>query len=90
MQTVLVVFAVMCGLSGLMAIGVLLGRAPLAGSCGGLANLGDDGACSVCGRPPDEACGGALRVARRAPDPLDEPRRPDSGRAAVRDAAADP
>lgn len=32
-----------------MAIGVLLGRKPLAGSCGGMAALGMDTACEICG-----------------------------------------
>ena len=32
-----------------MAIGVMRGRAPISGSCGGLNNLGVDGACEICG-----------------------------------------
>jgi len=32
-----------------MAVGVLHGRAPIAGSCGGLNNLGEAGACEICG-----------------------------------------
>lgn len=32
-----------------MAVGVLFGRAPLSGSCGGLAQLGFD--CDVCEKP---------------------------------------
>ena len=35
-----------------MAIGVLLGGKPLAGSCGGLAQAGLDGDCKICGRTP--------------------------------------
>lgn len=31
-----------------MAIGVLLGRKPLSGSCGGMAALGMDTACEIC------------------------------------------
>ncbi|MCH2567452.1 MAG: (Na+)-NQR maturation NqrM [Pseudomonadales bacterium] len=34
---------------GIMAIGVLSGRHPITGSCGGLNNLGVDGACEICG-----------------------------------------
>ena len=44
----LVLIAVVAG----MAIGVMKGRAPLAGSCGGLNNLGIDGACEICGGNP--------------------------------------
>jgi len=39
---------------GLMAIGVLLGRKPLAGSCGGLNQAGLDGECKVCGKKPEQ------------------------------------
>lgn len=35
-----------------MAIGVMMGRKPLAGSCGGLAQVGLDGECKVCGKTP--------------------------------------
>ncbi len=43
--SLLVVALVIAG----MAIGVLLGRAPIKGSCGGLGALGVSGACEVCG-----------------------------------------
>lgn len=32
-----------------MAIGVMAGRAPIKGSCGGLGKLGVAGACEICG-----------------------------------------
>lgn len=32
-----------------MAVGVLHGRAPISGSCGGLNNMGEAGACEICG-----------------------------------------
>ncbi len=35
-----------------MAVGVLAGRAPIKGSCGGLGALGIDGACEICGGDP--------------------------------------
>lgn len=31
-----------------MAVGVLLGRKPLAGSCGGMSAIGMDVACDIC------------------------------------------
>ena len=37
-----------------MAIGVMRGRPPIAGSCGGLNNLGVDGACEICGGNPEK------------------------------------
>ena len=36
-----------------MAIGVLYGREPISGTCGGLNNLGVDGACEICGGDPN-------------------------------------
>ena len=44
----LILMAVVAG----MAIGVIRGRAPISGSCGGLNNLGVDGACEICGGNP--------------------------------------
>jgi hypothetical protein len=35
-----------------MAIGVLLGRPPIKGSCGGMGALGIDTACEICGGDP--------------------------------------
>ena len=35
-----------------MAIGVLAGRAPIKGSCGGVGALGIDAACDLCGGDP--------------------------------------
>lgn len=45
----LVVFLAMLLVVGLMAIGVIMGRKPIAGSCGGIANLGIEKECSICG-----------------------------------------
>lgn len=44
----LILMAVVAG----MAIGVIRGREPISGSCGGLNNLGVDGACEICGGNP--------------------------------------
>ena len=32
-----------------MSVGVIMGRKPIAGSCGGIANLGIEKECSICG-----------------------------------------
>jgi hypothetical protein len=37
-----------------LALGVIFGRKPLAGSCGGIANLGIDKQCSLCGGNPQK------------------------------------
>lgn len=37
-----------------MSIGVMRGRAPIAGTCGGLNNIGIGGACEICGDDPEK------------------------------------
>lgn len=46
--SMLVIGLVMAG----MAVGVLAGRAPIKGSCGGMGSLGIDTACDICGGDP--------------------------------------
>lgn len=48
-MTWLVTFAVLLLVVLGMAVGVIAGRKPLAGSCGGIANLGIEKECSICG-----------------------------------------
>ena len=45
----LVVFLTMLLVVSMMAVGVIMGRKPIAGSCGGIANLGIEKECSICG-----------------------------------------
>jgi len=45
----LTVFLVMLLVVFGMSIGVIMGRKPIAGSCGGIANLGIEKECSICG-----------------------------------------
>ncbi|MEP4148123.1 MAG: (Na+)-NQR maturation NqrM [Halioglobus sp.] len=35
-----------------MAVGVIMGRGPIKGSCGGMGALGIDTACDICGGDP--------------------------------------
>lgn len=51
-----------------MAVGVLSGRKPITGSCGGLNNVGVGGACEICG-------GDTTKCEERdsVDDPLDDP-----------------
>ncbi|WP_421682002.1 (Na+)-NQR maturation NqrM [Stutzerimonas urumqiensis] len=48
-MTWLIVFGVMLLVVLGMSIGVIMGRKPIAGSCGGIANLGIEKECSICG-----------------------------------------
>ncbi|MDO4231995.1 MAG: (Na+)-NQR maturation NqrM [Lautropia sp.] len=45
----LVSFIVMLLVVAGMAVGVMAGRKPIAGSCGGIANLGIEKVCGICG-----------------------------------------
>lgn len=53
MTTVLLAFLIMLLLVAGMAVGVLFGRKPISGSCGGMKALGMDMACEICGGDPD-------------------------------------
>ncbi|MBB3140072.1 (Na+)-NQR maturation NqrM [Halomonas organivorans] len=55
MSTFLVVLAFMLVIMAAMAVGVILGRKPIEGSCGGLNKLGLKEGCEVCGGK-DEVC----------------------------------
>ena len=48
MDIFFVVFAVMLMLVIAMSVGVILGRKPISGSCGGMSALGMEVACDVC------------------------------------------
>lgn len=48
MGTFIVVFVFMLVVVLLMAVGVVMGRRPISGSCGGLSGLGLKSACDVC------------------------------------------
>lgn len=43
---------VICLVMAAMAVGVINGRAPIKGSCGGIGALGIDAACEICGGDP--------------------------------------
>lgn len=49
METFILVLVVLLVIVIAMSVGVLLGRKPIAGSCGGMAALGMDTACDICG-----------------------------------------
>lgn len=53
MTTIILTFFFMVMLISLMAIGVIFGRKPISGSCGGMKVLGMDVECEICGGNPD-------------------------------------
>ena len=54
MTTALLAFGLMALIMAGMAVGVMMGRQPISGSCGGAARLGIGGKCSLCGDDPSE------------------------------------
>jgi hypothetical protein len=51
-MTLLLAFLIMLLVVAAMAVGVLFGREPIAGSCGGMKALGIDMECEICGGDP--------------------------------------
>ena len=49
MAEILITFVILLTIVGAMSVGVLMGRKPISGSCGGLANAGVGGPCEICG-----------------------------------------
>ncbi len=49
MDMFIVVFTFMLLFVVLMAVGLILGRKPIKGSCGGMSAVGMEAACDVCG-----------------------------------------
>ena len=47
--TIFVVFAFMLLVVVAMSVGVLMGRKPISGSCGGMSAIGMEVACDICG-----------------------------------------
>ena len=48
MSTVLITFSILLLIFIAMSIGVVFGRKPIAGSCGGLKTMGEIGDCEIC------------------------------------------
>ncbi|ETI61907.1 (Na+)-NQR maturation NqrM [Marinomonas profundimaris] len=49
MLTIILAFVLMLLLVAAMSVGVLMGRKPISGSCGGMSSLGMEVACDICG-----------------------------------------
>ena len=52
-MTILLAFLVTLAIIGVMAVGVIFGRKPITGSCGGMKALGMEMECEVCGGDPE-------------------------------------
>ena len=54
MMTLILTFIILLLLVTAMSLGVLFGRKPITGSCGGLQNLELDRECEICGGNPSK------------------------------------
>ncbi|HSG90694.1 MAG TPA: (Na+)-NQR maturation NqrM [Pseudomonadales bacterium] len=72
MSLFLVVFAIMLLLVAAMSVGVIFGRPPIAGTCGGLNNMTGGAGCDICGGDPKrcDASSDAPQDDRAADAPL--------------------
>lgn len=57
MEVMIMTFAVLLLIVVAMSVGVLLGRKPIKGSCGGMSALGMDTVCDICGGRPEDCEG---------------------------------
>ena len=64
METIIVAFFVMLALVAAMAVGVMFGRQPIAGSCGGMKALGMEMECEICGGDPQQCDSEAENIDR--------------------------
>lgn len=78
MNLFFIVFPIMLLLVAAMAIGVIFGRKPIAGTCGGLNNMVGGGSCEICGGNPQRC------DAENPPAAADDSRGPALGHDATR------
>lgn len=74
----LLVFGFMALIMIVMAVGVIMGRKPIAGSCGGLNQIGMKDGCDICGGK-DDVCEEENRKRGSARRRSDESRGADLG-----------
>lgn len=53
-MTFVLALLVFMAIVAVMAVGVIFGRAPIKGSCGGLGAVGIDQDCEICGGDPQQ------------------------------------
>ena len=78
METVLLTIVLMLLAFAAMAVGILFGRPPIKGSCGGMSALaGGDGSCKLCGGDPAKCDELNDRAPAASPDHGRDGSRPD-------------
>ena len=71
MTTILFAFGLMLLVVAAMALGVVFGRQPIKGSCGGMSAVGIDAECEICGGNPARC--DAPAVTAEQPDAAQRP-----------------
>lgn len=71
MATFLAVLIVMLVVVGAMAVGVIFGRQPIKGSCGGMAAIGMESECDVCGGDKSKCDKESTPASRKRSDATD-------------------
>ncbi len=54
MATLVITFLIIAIVIGIMSVGVIMGRKPVQGSCGGLNNVEGLDECELCGGSPNK------------------------------------
>jgi hypothetical protein len=54
METMILTFAALLLIITAMSVGVLMGRKPITGACGGMSAVGMDTVCDICGGDPNK------------------------------------
>ena len=54
MTTLTLTFITLILVISLMSVGVIFGKKPISGSCGGIKAFGKNGACELCGNDPSK------------------------------------
>jgi len=70
METMILTFAALLLIITAMSVGVLMGRKPITGSCGGMSAVGMDTVCDICGGDPNKCDEEQERQQGRATDDL--------------------
>ena len=65
--TILITIVIMLLVFAAMAFGVLMGRQPIKGSCGGMSAIASGGSCEVCGGNPARCPEGSKTAANGEP-----------------------
>ncbi|SHK39982.1 hypothetical protein SAMN05216369_1854 [Marinobacter antarcticus] len=71
MSTFLLVFLIVVLLVAGMSVGVIFGRKPISGSCGGMSAVGISSSCDICGGNTQKCEEESQRVALEAVAPED-------------------